>query len=143
MLRVVWHGALFRYNTTCSIWADQYECFFNNACVRSRRTVFNKTTHPFFNVKDTFNKKNQTFNRIQRAFMFDILKSDVRLFCAVYLPIPAITTTIRIHSILWLFAYVGNTGCHWHVDVNVWYINNNNNNKNNNKTQSCVSRIEW
>ena len=57
---VVWHGALSWYNTTFSGWAASSG---RNACMRSRRTVYNKTTHHFIYVKDKFNKSFETFKR--------------------------------------------------------------------------------
>ena len=74
---MVWLWALSWCNTTCSTWAAKPWRFFHNACMRSRRTVWNTTTHHFLNRKDKF----QTFNRIQRAFKCDILKG---VLCCIF-----------------------------------------------------------
>ena len=79
---VVWHGVLSWCNTPFSIWAANSGRFFHNACMISRRTVYNKTTHHFLNVNDKFNKSFKhsiEFNERSRV-------TYSRVCCAVYLP---------------------------------------------------------
>ena len=58
MILMVWHRAMSWCNTCTTFFtgAACLDAFFHNWCKRSRRTVQNKTTHHFFNVKDKLNK---------------------------------------------------------------------------------------
>ena len=52
VILVVWHRAMYWCNTTFPTGAARSGRFFYNRCMRSRRTVQDKTTHHFLNVKD-------------------------------------------------------------------------------------------
>ena len=86
---VVWHGALSWCNTTFSIWATKSGRFFLNACGKPSRTK----QHTISLMWMISLIKLQTFNRIERAFMCDILKFNVMVCYVVYLQLPAIPAT--------------------------------------------------